>query len=76
MFSRYSRPIPDFEKMEVFINNLIPELKYNIQMQVYPSFKKMVDSDLRMEDLLIKKGDISLWKETQQGSSSKEKNKY
>lgn len=75
-FSRYSQPIPDFEKMDIFVNNLIPELKCNIQMQVYPSFNKMVDSALKMEDMLVRKGDISLYKETHQGSSSKEKNKY
>lgn len=45
-------------------------------MQVHPSFNKMVDNAIRMEDVLIKKGDISPWKETQPGSSSKEKNKY
>lgn len=45
-------------------------------MQVYPSFNKMVDSAIKMEDVLVRKGDISLYKETQQGSSSKEKNKY
>lgn len=54
IFSRYSQRIPDSEKMDIFINNLIPKLKYSIQMQVYPSFKKMVDSTLRMEGLLIR----------------------
>lgn len=75
MFSRYSRTIPDLEKMDMFVNNLVPKLKYSVQMQVHPAFNKMVDNALRMEDVLIKKGDISLWKETSQGSSSKEKSK-
>lgn len=75
MFSRYSLPILDYEKMDIFVNNMIPELKYSIQMQVHPSFNKIVDNYIRMEDVLIKKGDISTWKETQPESSSKEKNK-
>lgn len=36
----------------------------------------MVDNAIQVEYVLIKKGDISPWKETQPGSSSREKNKY
>lgn len=43
-------------------------------MQVYPSFNKIVDIALKIEDVLVKKEEISLYKETQHGSSSKERN--
>lgn len=76
MFFRYPQPILDSEKMDIFVNNLVSKLKYSVQIQVHPSFNKMVDNAIRMEDVLIKKGDITPWKETQTESSSKEKNKY
>lgn len=58
------------------MNNLIPELQYGIQIQGPPSFHKMVDIALKIEDVLVKRGDISLHRETRQESGLKDKNKW
>ena len=76
-FSLYARPIPEMEKLEIFINNLVPEINYPLQMQDHTSFDKMVDNAIKIEKVLVKKGDITLQKdkyESRSNSKGKSKN--
>ena len=56
--------------MEIFINNLVPEMKYALQMQDSPSFDRMIKNALRIEEVMVKKGEITLQNESKGGSSS------
>lgn len=61
MFNRYPRDVSDQEKMDIFIDNLINEMSYRLKMQCPPSFAKMIENGLKIEDVMVKKGEIKLY---------------
>lgn len=61
MFNRYPRDVPDQEKMDIFIDNLISEMSYQLRMQCPSSFPKMIENGLKIENAMVKKGELKLY---------------
>ena len=73
LHSRYSRQLPEREKIDIFVNTLVPELYYDLRKQLFSSFNDMVESSYCIEDIAIKKGDVVINKDIR--GNGKDKNK-
>lgn len=60
---RYPCTVPEYEKMDIFIDNLNDQMSYYLKMQGNQSFGKIIDNGIRMEDAMIKKGELKIFKE-------------
>ena len=81
LYSSYPRQLPENEKIDIFVSSLIPELHYDLRKQIYLTFNDMVESAFRIEDVAIKKGEITISKDKSNGNwkdknKSWNKNKY
>lgn len=59
MFNRYPKDVPDQEKINIFIDNLTSEMSYSLKIQC-PPFSKMLKNSLKIEDAMVKKGELKL----------------
>ena len=65
------------EKLDIFTDNLLPNFGYRVQLQGPNTFEDMVTQAIYIEEFMVKKGELTLQKDTRQGStSSKDKSKY
>ena len=65
------------EKFDIFIDNLLPNFRYRFQLQGPHIFEYMVTQAIHIEEFMVKKGELTLQKDTRQGSTStKDKSKY
>lgn len=55
--------------MNIFVNKFILELNYELQLQGPSSFDDMVKRVIMIEDVMIKKGAISLYTKTNHRSN-------
>lgn len=55
--------MPEHEKMDIFIDNINKQMSYNLKMQCHPSFKKMIDNGIGMEETMINKEELKIYKE-------------
>lgn len=55
IFSRYPCLLPEKEKMDIFIDNISSKMSYQLQLQCPPSFQKMIDNGIKIEEALIKR---------------------
>lgn len=63
--------------MDIFIKKLILEMIFSLQLQCPTTFDKMVDSAMKIEDVLVRKCDITIYKDTKFSNyNNKEKSKY
>lgn len=80
LYSQYPRHLPEQEKIDIFVNTLIPELYYDLRKQLFTTFNDMVESAYRIEDVAIRKGDIVLNRDTRNHGKDRSKpwnkNKY
>lgn len=63
MISRYPRDVPKKEKMGIFIDNLNDEMSYQLKLQYLPTFTKLIENGIQVEEASIKKGTLRLSKE-------------
>ncbi|GLJ36901.1 hypothetical protein SUGI_0745910 [Cryptomeria japonica] len=63
MVSRYPRDVPEKEKMEIFIDNLNSEMSYILKLQCIPSFAKLIENGIQVEEACVKKGTLKFFKE-------------
>lgn len=54
LFARYPRLVPNNENMDIFIDNLNDEMSYVLKLQCPPSFEKMVENGIKIEEALVK----------------------
>ena len=54
LFARYSRPIPEKEKMDIFINILDLELSYRLNLHCPHNFEKLIENAITIEGALVK----------------------
>lgn len=65
------------EKLDIFTDNLLPDFGYRVQLQGPRTFEDMVMQAIRIEEFMVKKGELTLHKDTRHGSTSvKDKSKY
>lgn len=65
------------EKLDIFNYNLLPDFGYKFQLQGPCTFEDMVTQTIRIEEFMVKKGEITLQNDTKQGSTSnKDKSNY
>ena len=81
IYSNYPRQLPEHKKIDIFVSSLIPELHYDLRKKIYLTFNDMVESAFRIEDVAIKKGEITISKDKSNGNwkdknKSWNKNKY
>lgn len=81
MFNRYLRDVPNQEKMGIFIDNLTSEMSYRLKLQCPPSFAKMIENGLKIEESMVKKGELKLYhnfynKNNNNGNNNNEKPKF
>ena len=77
LYTRYSRKIPETEKLDIFTDNLLPDFGYKVQLQGPRTFEDMVTQAIRIEEFMVKKGELTLHKDKRQGSTSvRDKSKY
>lgn len=63
--------------MDIFIENLIPQIQYPLQMQYLTSFKQIIEKRLKCEKGLVDQGILKTNKERCSTSSAKnEKSKF
>ena len=73
---KYSQKILEFEKLDIFLDNLLLDFGYQVQLQAPLTFDNMIKQAVRIEAFMVKKGDLTLNKDNKQGSSSnKDKSK-
>lgn len=65
--SRYPWTVLEKDKLEIFIDNLNDEMSCQLKLQYLPSFQKLIDNGIQIEEALIKKGVLKFSKE---GASS------
>ena len=70
LYTKYSRKIPENEKLDIFLDNLVPEFGYLVQLQGPLTFDDMIKQAVRIETFMVKKGDLTVNKDNKQGSSS------
>lgn len=68
MFSKYPHSIPEKEKMGIFINNLVSEMTYQLKLQCPPTFCRLIENRVQIEEAMVEKGDLKLNKDNK-GSS-------
>lgn len=61
MVSRYPQDVPEKEKMEIFIDNLNSEISYILKLQCIPSFTKLIENGIQVEEACIKKGTLKFF---------------
>ena len=80
LYSRYPHQLPEWEKIDIFVNTLVPKLYYDLRKQLFTTFNNMIDSAYWIEDVAIRKGDIVLnWDTRNHGKDRGKpwnKNKY
>ena len=65
------------ETLDIFIDNLLPEFGYKFQLQIPHIFEDVVTQAIKIEDFMVKNGELTLQKDTKQWSTStKDKSKY
>ncbi|GLJ31915.1 hypothetical protein SUGI_0642360 [Cryptomeria japonica] len=74
MVSRYPRDIPEKEKMEIFIDNLNGEMSYRLKLQCIPSFAKLIENGIQVEEACVKKGTLKFYKEGTNSSNYNNQN--
>ena len=52
------------EKLDIFTNNLLPNFKYRVQLQGPCTFEDMVTQAIHIEEFMVKKGELTLQKDT------------
>lgn len=70
MVSRYPRDMLEKEKMEIFIDNLNSEMSYQLKLQCIPSFAKLIENEIQVEEVCIKKGTLKFFKEGDNSSNT------
>lgn len=77
MYTKYSHKIPENEKIDIFMDNILPDFRYKIKLQGPHTFEDMITQGIQIEEFIVKKWQLTLQKYIKQGStSSKEKSKY
>jgi hypothetical protein len=69
LFARYSRPIPEKEKMDIFINSLDQELSYRLNLHCCPHFEKLIENTITIEGALVKRRVIKFDKDNPSSSN-------
>ncbi len=65
------------KKLDIFIDNLLLDFGYKFQLQGPCTFKDMVTQAIQIEEFMVKKGELTIQKDTKQGSIfNKDKSKY
>ena len=60
LYSQYPCQLPKREKIDIFVNILMPKLYYDLRKQLFTTFNDMVESAYQIEDVAIRKGDLVL----------------
>ena len=61
LLSKYPRNILESERMEIFIQNLTPDMSYKVQLQCPPTFKKLIENGVKIEEAMVKKRELKLY---------------
>ena len=65
------------EKLDLFADNLLPNFGYKVQLQGPRTFEDMVTQAIYIKEFIFKKGELTLHKDTRQGSTFfRDKSKY
>ena len=65
------------EKLDIFTDNLLSDFGYKVQLQGPHTFEDMVTQAICIKEFMVKKGELTLHKDTRQGSTSaSDKSKY
>lgn len=75
LYSWYPWQVLEAEKIDIFVNTLVPELYFDLRKQLFTSFNTMVESTYHIEDVSIKKGDIVINKDKANNGNGKDKGK-
>lgn len=70
LFARYAHPIPEKEKMKIFIDNLNDEMSYRLELQCAPTFEKMIENGLKIKEALVKRGVLKIYNEGNNSANS------
>lgn len=58
------------EKIDIFIENLNDEMSYVLKLQYPLSFVKMIENGIKIEEALVKKGVLKIYKEGANSSNN------
>ena len=47
--------------MEILIQNLTPDMSYRVQLQCPPTFKNLIENGVKIEEAMVKKGELKLY---------------
>ena len=65
------------KKLDIFTDNLLPNFGYKVQLQGPRTFEDMVTQAIHIKEFMVKKGELTLHKDTRQGPTSvRDKSKY
>src|SRR5271154_6025365 len=73
--TKYPCKIPESEKLDIFLDNLTPDFGYQVQLQGPLNFDSMIKQVVRIEPFMVKKGELTLYKDNKQNPSSSNKDK-
>ena len=48
------------EKLDIFMDNILPNFGYKVQLQGPCTFEDMVTQAIRIEEFMVKKGELTL----------------
>ena len=65
LYTKYSRKIPKNEKLDIFLDNLVPEFGYLVQLQGPLTFDDMIKQAVWIETFMVKKGDVTINKDNE-----------
>lgn len=77
LYTKYSQKIPKTEKLDIFMDNLLPNFGNRIQLKGPHTFQDIITQAIQIKEFIVKKGKITLQKDIKQGfTSSKDESNY
>lgn len=74
LFAKYPRSISEEEKIEMFIDNLVDDMNYRLDLQCPSTFEQVIEKGLKIEEALIKRGTIKHFIEGSNNNNSSNNN--
>lgn len=76
MYSRSSLDIPEEQQVNLFIQNLVPEMMYELKLKSPSTIEKLIKKGMNIETTLVAKGIIKLNKDSDNMNNSGDRNRF
>lgn len=76
LYSRSSLDIPEEQQVNLFIQNLVPEMMYELKLKSPSTIEKLIKKGMSIETALVAKGIIKLNKDSDNTNNSEDRNRF